>query len=355
MAALLDFLRPKKQNPGIMKGSASPASVSEDVQNEIRSHGTPQVRVVFMGTPELAASLLSGLAEKKYNIVGVVTRPDSPIGRTQEITESAVKKKALEYGLPVEQPQTFDQKAIENIRSLKPDLIVVAAYGRLLPKELLEMPGFGCINVHTSLLPKWRGASPIQNALLAGETETGVTIMLMNEGMDTGDIIAQKKVSIDPDDTKESLMLRLEKTGKELLLETVPLWVRRKIVPISQDDSLATLCQLIEREDGRIIWTDEAENIYNRYRALSPWPGVFAFWKKDADLLRLKLHRISYQKHSPQMSHPIGQVFELGEKAGVQTGSGIVFLEEVQLEGKSRLPIAEFLLGNKDIIGSFLQ
>lgn len=355
MAALLDFFRSKKKNPIIGEESGSPASVSEDVQNEIRSHGTPKIRVVFMGTPELAASILSGLVEEKYNIICVVTRPDTPIGRKQEVTESAVKKKALEYGLPVEQPQSFDQEAIERIKNLKPDLIIVAAYGRLLPKEILAIPGFGCINVHTSLLPRWRGASPIQNALLAGETETGITIMLMNEGMDTGDIIAQRKVSIDPDDTKESLILRLEEAGKDLLLETVPLWVRRKIVPTSQDDSLATLCQLIEREDGHIIWTDEAANIYNRYRALSPWPGIFAFWKKDAELLRLKLHRISYQKNSPQMSHTIGQVFELGEKVGIQTGLGVIFLEEVQLEGKTRIPIAEFLLGNREILGSLLQ
>ena len=143
--------------------------------------------------------------------------------------------------------------------------------------------------------------------------------------------------------------------SKDLLLETIPLWVRRKIVSKPQDHTLATLCQLIEREDGHILWTDGAAEIYNRYRALAPWPGIFAFWKKDGELLRLKLHRISYQKQSPQTAHPIGQVFEVGEKVGVETGSGIVFLEEVQLEGKTRLPIGEFLLGNKEIIGSFLQ
>ncbi len=179
--------------------------------------------------------------------------------------------------------------------------------------------------------------------------------MLMNEGMDTGDVIAQEKISIDPDETKDLLMLRLEEVGKTLLLGTIPLWVKRKIASAPQKDASATLCQLIEREDGHIIWTDEAENIYNRYRALSSWPGIFAFWKKDNELLRLKLHRISYQKQSPQTPHPIGQVFEVGEKVGVQTGTGVVFLEEVQLEGKGRLPIAEFLLGNKDIINSFLQ
>lgn len=355
MTALLDFLGLKKKTPDAEEQSGSSSSVSEKVQDEIRSHGAPKIRVVFMGTPAFAASLLSGLVEKKYNIVCVLTKPDSPAGRNQEVTESAVKKKTLEYGLPVEQPEKLDEQAIEKIRSLKPDLIIVAAYGKILPKEILAIPGFGCINVHASLLPKWRGASPIQNALLAGETETGITIMLMDEGMDTGDIIAQKKTSINPDDTKESLTLRLEEVGNDLLLETVPLWVKRKIASVPQDDALATLCQLIERQDGHIIWTDDAQQICSRYRAFSPWPGIFTFWKKDNELLRLKLHRISCQKQSPQMPHPIGQVFEVGEKVGVQTGTGVIFLEEVQLEGKTRLPIAEFLLGNKEIIGSLLQ
>jgi methionyl-tRNA formyltransferase len=316
---------------------------------------TPKIRIVFMGTPSLAASILAELIEKKYTIVCVITKPDSPVDRGQEMKASAVKQKALAYGLPIEQPEKLDHEAIEKIKSLKPDLILVAAYGKILPPEILRIPGFGCINVHTSLLPQWRGASPIQNALLAGASETGVTVMLMDEGMDTGDILAQKKISIAPDETRESLTSRLTEEGKILLMETVPLWVKRKITATPQNNAQATLCQLIEREDGHILWTDDAESIYNRYRALFAWPGIFAFWKKDNELLRLKLHQIAYQKHSPQMSHPIGQVFELGEKIGVQTGSGVVFLEEVQLEGKNRMPVAEFLLGNKDIIGGFLQ
>lgn len=349
MVALFDFFHPKKKDVSMA------APVSKAVRDEIRAHGTPKIRVIFMGTPSLAASLLSGLVEEKYNIISVVTKPDRPTGRKQEVTESAVKKQALEFALPLEQPEKLDETALEKIRSLKPDLIIVAAYGKILPEKLLQIPGFGCINVHTSLLPKWRGASPVQNALLAGETETGVTIMLMDKGMDTGDIIAQKKITIGADEMREELLLRLRDVGKDLLLETIPLWVRRTIVATPQDHTLATLCQLIERQDGHIMWTDDAAAIYNRYRALAPWPGVFAFWKKDGELLRLKLHRISYQKQSPQTAHPIGQVFEVGEKVGVKTGSGVVFLEEVQLEGKTKLPIAEFLLGNKEIIGSFLQ
>ncbi|MEK9151090.1 MAG: methionyl-tRNA formyltransferase [Patescibacteria group bacterium] len=349
MSALLDFASFSTNN-----SSRKQSAPSSKKRGAVWSDA-PKIRTIFMGTSELAASILSGLVAEKYNIVCVVTKPDKPVGRSQKMTESAVKKKALEYGLPIEQPQKLDQEAIEKIKTIKPDLIIVAAYGKLLPKALLEIPGFGCVNVHVSLLPAWRGASPIQNVLLSGASITGVTLMLMDEGMDTGDILAQKKVEIAPDDTTESLSKRLTETGRDLLLETLPLWIRRTLSPVPQDGSKATLCQLIEREDGHIIWTDSAESIYNRYRALFPWPGIFSFWKKDGELLRLKLHHISYQRQSPQTAHPIGQVFEVGEKVGIQTGEGVIFLEEVQLEGKTKLPIAEFLLGSKEIIGSLLQ
>lgn len=350
MTALLDFAR-------FTKKSATPEAkpVLARQAKDAAWSDAPKIRTIFIGTPELAAAILSGLVEKKYNIVCVITKPDRPAGRQQEMAGSAVKKKALEYGLPIEQPQKLDQETVERIKALKPDLIIVAAYGRLLPKALLDIPGFGCINVHASLLPLWRGASPIQNALLAGDTETGISLMLMDEGMDTGDVLAQKKVAITSEDTTESLSRRLTEAGRDLLLEMLPLWIRRTLSPVPQDGSKATLCQLIEREDGHIIWTESAESIYNRYRALFPWPGIFSFWKKDGGLLRLKLCRVSYQKQSPQTQHLIGQVFEVGEKVGIQTGAGVIFPEEVQLEGKIRLPIAEFLLGNKDIIGSLLQ
>lgn len=317
--------------------------------------GAPKIRTVFMGTPEFAATILEGLIEQKYNIVSVVTKVDRPVGRKQEAIESAVKKKALEHHLPILQPEKFDEETVESIEKLQPDLIIVAAYGKILPEKVLKIPGFGCINVHASILPKWRGASPIQNALLAGADKTGITVMLMDKGMDTGDILAQKEMDIDPDDTKELLSVKLITLGKDLLLETLPLWIDRTLTPKPQDQNQSTLCQLIEREDGHIMWTDSAESIYNRYRALYPWPGIFSFWKKEDGRMRLKLHRISYQKRSPQTPRLLGQVFEVGEKVGVQTGEGVIFLEEVQMEGKTRIPIADFLLGNKEIINSFLE
>lgn len=336
--------------------SKKDTSVLEKVEVQKKgSIGNLKLRTVFMGTPEFAADILSSLIEQKYNIVSVVTKRDMPAGRKQEATESAVKKKALEYNIPLLQPKKFDEETVENMKKLEPDLIIVAAYGKILSKEILSIPGFGCINVHASLLPKLRGSSPIQNALLSGATETGITIILMDEGMDTGDILTQEKIDITPEDTKESLGIHLTAIAQKLLLETLPKWIDHTIRSKPQNHDDATLCQLIEREDGHIIWIDSAESIYNRFRALSPWPGIFAFWKKENSPLRLKLHHISYQKQSPQVFHPLGEVFEMGEKVGVQTGEGIVFLEEVQLEGKTRLTMTEFLRGNKDILGSFLQ
>lgn len=315
----------------------------------------PKIRVVFMGTPLLSATIFEALLQKNYNVVGVVTKPDRPTGRKQELAESPVKQVALKNNIPFLQPEKIDQVAIESIRTWKPDLIIVVAYGKILPPALLDMPGFGCVNFHPSLLPKWRGASPIQNALLSGETETGVTLMLLDRGMDTGDILAQVTVPIAPADTTPTLTDKLVTKGIELLLTTLPLWIERRITPKKQDETKVTLCQMIERSDGHIIWTDDAESIYNRYRALSPWPGVYTYWKKKDDLLRLKLIKLSYQKQNPQIASPLATVFEIGDKVGVQTMTGIIFLEEVQLEGKTPLPIHDFLLGNEGFIGSSLE
>ncbi|MFZ3032162.1 MAG: methionyl-tRNA formyltransferase [Candidatus Moraniibacteriota bacterium] len=330
------------------KKKISPVAVKQPTQ-------TPKVRVVFMGTPILSATLLEALIVQGYNIVGVVTKPDRPIGRKQTVEESPVKETALKHNLPILQPEKIDAATLLEIQNWKPDVVVVAAYGKILPERLLSLPGFGCVNFHTSLLPKWRGASPIQNAILSGATETGVTIMLMDKGMDTGDILTQKTVPIDPDDTTPTLTDKLLVAGQALLLETLPLWIERHITPTKQDNEKATLCQLIERSDGHIMWSDDAESIYNRYRALYPWPGVFTYWKKSDNLLRLKLLTLSYQKENIQPTKPLGAVFEIDGKIGIQTSVGVIFPETVQLEGKTPVSIKEFLLGNEGFIGSFLE
>ena len=340
------------------KSSKPDSSLARKTNHQTRHEASidaPKIRVVFMGTPEFAAAILAGLLAERYNIVGVVTRPDKPKGRKQTITESPVKTLAQERHLAVLQPETLDASVIETLKSWKPDIIIVAAYGKILPRTILDIPGFGCVNVHASLLPKWRGASPVHNALLTGESESGVTLMLMNEKMDAGDILAQRPLAIQPDEMRDPLLLRLTALGRDLLLETLPLWIERKIVPHPQDHTQATLCQLIEREDGHIFFTDDALAIYNKYRALSPWPGIFVFWKRENNHLRLKLHRIAWQDRPAPDGSAIGQVFQDNGCVGIGTNRGVVFLEEVQLEGSDRMPIDDFLRGNAGFIGSFLQ
>lgn len=358
MAAWFDGLTHKKKKSAEkappVKTKKAPKLKSETGMPEVSVAGPPKIRVVFMGTPPMAATALLSLTAHDYNIVGVVTKPDKPAGRTQEAAPSAVKAEAAKLGLPLLQPHKLDLEAIEAIKAWKPDLMIVFAYGKILPQALLDVPGFGSINIHTSLLPKWRGASPIQNVLLSGETETGVTLMLMDAGMDTGDILKQKKISIGPFESREELTKRMTELASELLIEVIPQWVERTLTPVKQKNDEATLCQLIERSDGKIIWSDDAESLYNRYRALHPWPGIFTFWKKGDELLRLKLLSVSFQKQDPQVPEPIGKVFEVGEKIGVKTGEGILFLEEVQLEGKTPVSMQEFIRGYPEFPGSLL-
>lgn len=315
----------------------------------------PKIRIVFMGTPQFAAVILENLLRHHYHIVGVVTQPDKPVGRKQEIKSSAIKELSLRESLPLIQPTRLDDESIDAIKSWRPDMIVVAAYGRILPKKLLLIPGFGCVNVHGSILPRWRGASPIQNAILSGDTETGITIMRMDEGMDTGDIITTETTPIEPDEIKSELETRLSKIGSELLAHTLPRYVEQKITLKKQDDTSATLCQLIEREDGRIFWNAHSQAIYNRYRALSPWPGVFTFWKRGETLLRLKLITLSHLKQSPHIERTLGEIFEISDSIGVKTTTGVIILHQIQLEGKEPTDIRTFINGYRDFIGSILQ
>lgn len=314
-----------------------------------------KIRTVFMGTSPLAEAALAALIEKRYNIVGIFTQPDRKSGRDQEIKPNGVKALAVANNIPVFQPEKFDDANIDVFQNLKPDLVVVAAYGKLLPKKILETPGFGCVNIHPSLLPKFRGPSPVQNALMSGELETGLTIMLLNEQMDAGDILAQEKMTIEPDENTDDLFKKLIPRGVNLLIQTLPLWVERKIEPKPQDNSAATLCQLIEREDGRIIWEDSAESIYNKYRALFGWPGLFAFWQYDDALVRVKFHKISLQKENDLTPRQTGEVFETDGKLAIQTQKGLILLDELQLEGKNPMDAKSFANGYPGFVGSVLK
>jgi methionyl-tRNA formyltransferase len=319
------------------------------------SNDSQKLKIVFMGTSSFAATVLKALIAEKYDITSVYTKPNKKVGRDQKVRRSAVKILAEESNLSIKTPEKLDGSVAEEIRFQKPDLIVVVAYGKILPHEVLKIPRLGAINVHASLLPKFRGPSPIQNTILHGEAVTGVTVMLMDEGIDTGEILAQKEIEINPNETYPELSQKLAVLSTELLKKTISQWVEGKIKPKMQDNTGSLICQLIEREDGKVIWDDEAQDIYNRYRAFTPWPGLFTFWEKNGVYLRLKLNKISLMSQNTFESHHIGEAFLLDDNVGVQTSSGVIVLEEIQLEGKNNVKTEEFLRGAPDFIGSILK
>ena len=302
-----------------------------------------------MGTPEFSGPILNSLLER-YNVIAVVTQPDKKVGRKQVLTHSPVKKIALANKIEVSQPEKIKGNAefIKHIKEINPDLIVVAAYGFILPKKILEIPKFGLINVHASLLPKYRGASPIQTAILNGEKETGVTIMLVNEKMDEGDILAQKTITITNNDNFKNLHDKLSILGSNLLLETLPKWLNKKIKPQKQDQSQASYCKLITKEDGKIDWHKSAIGIERQILALNPWPGTFAKWdNKKIKLLKVKLLNDSNKNSA-------GGIFKVNDGLGVYCGQGALEILELQLEGKKAMSAKEFLNGYPSIIGNIL-
>ena len=323
--------------------------MSEKKQNPIK------LRTVFMGTSSFSEYILQSLLDAQYNIVSVYTQPDKKVGRKQELQKSTVKALAEKNKISVYTPSKFDEETIEQLRLQKPDIFIVSAYGKILPKEVLDLPAFGAINTHVSLLPKYRGPSPIQNAILSGDKKTGITLMLMNEGVDTGDILAQEEIAIGKDETTQDVSTNLAKISAELLLEKIPDLINRDISPRPQDNTQATFCQLIEKSDGKIMWTDEAESIYNRYRAFFPWPGVYTYWENNNSLKRIKLNKISFLEKKLSEKHHVGEVFEFDGQYAIQAESGIIILHEIQLEGKDSMTIKEFINGYSNFVGSILK
>lgn len=295
-------------------------------------------RIVFMGSPQFAVPILEALVTA-YPVVGVVTQPDKPAGRGNRLTPPAVKVRAQELGIPVFQPKRVSHpEAVERLRAWNPDLIVVAAYGQILKPNVLALPRYGCINVHASLLPRWRGAAPIAYAIWHGDTETGVTIMLMDEGLDTGPILAQRRVPIHPDDTQGTLSMRLAQEGAALLLETLPRYLAGEVRPQPQDNRLATYAPMLRREQGLLDFTQPAAVLARQIRAFHPWPGTFTFWKGQ----RLKVHRgHAVDTPSPGPGKPV--IWE--GRPAVGTAEGLLVLDEVQLEGRKPVSGEAFLRG----------
>ncbi len=309
-------------------------------------------RILFMGTPQFAVPSLAALTQH-FDVVAVVTQPDAPAGRGRALTPSPVKQFALAHmpGVPVLQPETLKPpEVVAQLRQCAPDAIVVAAFGQLLRQDVLDLPPRACINVHASILPRWRGASPISAAIAAGDAVAGITIMLMEAGLDTGPILSQRSTPINTDDTTDALTERLAQIGAELLVETLPGWFDGQITPQPQNDALATKCERLTKEDGFIHWARNAVDIERQVRAVTPWPGATTVWHgKQLQVKRARLHT-----GATEAALEPGAVSEDGPAVRVQCGEGMLELLEVQLEGKRAVSVAEFTRGQRQFVGSKL-
>jgi methionyl-tRNA formyltransferase len=311
--------------------------------------------IVFMGTSEFSVPTLRILLENSYDVCVVVTQPDRPKGRGQKVVPSPVKVLAERYKIPVLQPKKVRMPEVQQIlRDIAPDVIVVVAYGQILPESILQIPKFGCINVHASLLPKYRGAAPIQWAIIQGETETGITTMFMDKGMDTGDMLLQTKISIDKEDTAGTLHDKLSQLGAELLLQTLQHLEKGAITPIPQNHDLATYAPLLKKENGYINWQEPAAQICDKVRGLFPWPGAYTYFQgKIVKLLKVKVKQMSVKVSSPTP----GTVVALDNIAGpvIATGEGYIQILEIQPENKKPMHCSDFCRGYHLAVGDRLD
>ncbi|WP_102346988.1 methionyl-tRNA formyltransferase [Bacillus sp. Marseille-P3661] len=299
-------------------------------------------RVVFMGTPDFSVPILRQLINDGYNVVGVVTQPDRPKGRKKELTPPPVKMEALKHNIPVVQPNKIkESEELKDVLALEPDLIVTAAFGQILPKQLLDAPKYGCINVHASLLPELRGGAPIHYAILQGKKETGITIMYMVEKLDAGDILTQVVVPIEEHDHVGSMHDKLSEAGAKLLSETIPSLLQGNITPVKQNDEFVTFAANIKREQERINWDETGEVIYNHIRGLHPWPVAYTFL--NGEVLKIWWGEKISITNKPRP----GTIINL-ENDGIIVASGnetAIKITELQPAGKKRMPVSQYLRG----------
>jgi len=300
------------------------------------------MKILFMGTDDFAVCSLLKLVESKHKLVGVVTQPDRPSGRGRKIKESSVKKVAKKCSIPVFQPKRVSSPDfVKKINELEPELVIVVAYGQILKEELLCCPSIACINVHPSLLPKYRGAAPIQRSIINGEEKTGVTIMLMDEGEDTGDIITQKAVKIDKQDTAISLKEKLAKVAADILLEVVD-YAEQGVIPhVRQNESLVTYAPKLTKEEGEIDWSDSAEEIFNLVRGTVPWPGAYTYY--NGKMIKIISCQVEPEENLEDIEP--GTVIVSSEKIEVITGDGKLVINELQPESKNKMEPRDFING----------
>jgi methionyl-tRNA formyltransferase len=304
------------------------------------------VRIVFMGTPDFAVPCLRKLVENNYNVVAVVTQPDRPRGRKRELAAPPVKEAAISLGIPVLQPEKLRKDGVDDILQLQPDLIVTAAYGQILPAEIIQYPRYGCINVHASLLPKYRGGAPIHKSIIDGEKETGVTIMYMVEKLDAGDILSQVRVPIEEEDNVGTLHDKLSEAGSQLLLETIPKLVAGEITPIPQDESQVTYAWNIKREDEQLHWHKTARQLFNQIRGLCPWPVAYTHFQGQI----MKIWNSKVLSETNHNSVAAGTIVGVSSDGiDVQTGQGVLRLLEIQPAGKKAMKVSDYLRGNVQV------
>jgi len=328
------------------------------------------MKFLFFGTPEFAAIVLEKLINAGYIPEAVICNPDEPVGRKQILTSPPVKRliangKQLMANsgqlIEIFQPANkTDLSAIsDKLSTIKPDLAIIAAYGKIIPKEILDIPRFGILNIHGSLLPAYRGASPIQYAILNGDKETGVTIMKIDEEMDHGPVLANSKLLIADSDTCESLSKKLADLGVELLIKVIPDYISEKIKPVEQDHSKATYTKIIKKEDGKIDWLKSAQEIERMTRAFYPWPSAYANIKNQKSKIKNKILKIIeveiILQYSDVLKYSPGKVFLKNSELAVKCGKGVLVVKKLQLEGGKVLTAKEFLNGHKDFIGSILE
>lgn len=314
------------------------------------------MKIVYMGTPDFSVGALEALIKAGHDVTAVVTQPDKAKGRSGQMRCSPVKECAVRHGIPVFQPVKIKTpEAVGELQQYEADIYVVAAFGQILSKQILEMPRFGCVNIHASLLPKYRGAAPINQCIIDGERETGVTIMQMDAGVDTGDILTQKSVIIEDKETAETLFDKLAQAGAELIVETLPLIEQGRITPVKQDESLASHVKMMDKKMGQIDWASDAAAIERLVRGLNPWPSAYTscqgktvkIWKSDAFPAE--------RDNDREVSKKPGTIVAVAKDFfDVACGKGILRVYELQLEGKKRMDTKSFLLGNQWKVGMIL-
>ena len=320
------------------------------IHSPTRGHVTlPSMRIVFMGTPDFAVPVLSRMVEAGHDIAAVYSQPDRPSGRGRKLVPTPTKRFAEERGIEVRQAKSLrSEEEREALASLCPEVVVVAAYGLFLPPDALEIPPLGCLNIHPSLLPRYRGPSPVVSAILNGDEETGVTIMKLDEGMDSGPILAQERVSIAEEEPAPELTRRLFDLGADLLVDTLPRWSSGDIQATPQDESRATFTSLVKKEDGEIDWADDAERITRMVRAYQPWPGTFTHW--DGKLLKI------LDATSMAGDAPAGHVVELDVGGiGIGTSDRLLAVSRLQIEGRRPSDALDFVRGYPDFVGAELD